>query len=143
MSNSGDIRTSYTIDEIKIGMTASYSQTITDADIKLFAGISGDFNPVHMDEHYAESSRFKKRIAHGLISASLFSALFGTNLPGHGCVYVAQNLSFLRPVYINDTVVASVTVVDIDVKRKRVFFETICTVNQKKVIDGRAEIYIP
>ena len=143
MSNSGDIRTSYTIDEIKIGMTASYSQTITDADIKLFAGISGDFNPVHMDEHYAESSRFKKRIAHGFISASFFSALFGTSLPGHGCVYVAQNLSFLRPVYINDTVVASVKVADIDLKRKRVFFETICTVNQKKVIDGRAEIYIP
>jgi 3-hydroxybutyryl-CoA dehydratase len=135
--------TSYGIDEIKVGMTASYSQTITDADIKRFAGISGDFNPVHMDEQYAATSMFKKRIAHGYISASFFSAIFGTTLPGRGCVYVSQNLSFMRPVYIDDTVVASVTVMGKDVKRKRVTFETLCMVNNKPVISGQAEIYIP
>jgi 3-hydroxybutyryl-CoA dehydratase len=137
------IKNSYSLDEIEIGMSASYSQTITDSDIKQFASLSGDFNPVHLDEEYASRSRYKKRIAHGFICASFFSALFGTKLPGHGCVYVSQNISFLRPVYINDTVFVEVTVVDKDVSRKRVFFETICTVNKKKVIDGRAELYVP
>ena len=88
------------MERFKLGDTATYSQTITDADIKSFAGISGDNNPVHMSDEYAEESRFKKRIAHGLISASFFSALFGTKLPGPGCVYVNQSLKFLRPVYI-------------------------------------------
>jgi len=83
------------IEEIKEGMEASYSQTITDTDIKQFAGLSGDRNPVHMDEEYAQNSRFKKRIAHGMISSSFFSALFGTKIPGEGCVYVAQSLKDL------------------------------------------------
>ena len=92
-----------TLYEIEIGMSASYSQTITDADIKAFAGLSGDNNPVHMSEEYACESRFKKRIAHGLISASFFSALFGTRLPGPGCVYVGQNLKFKKPVGFKPT----------------------------------------
>jgi len=133
----------YSIDEMKIGMNASYSQTITDADVKQFASISGDNNPVHMNEEYANESRFKKRIAHGLLSASFFSALFGTRLPGKGCVYVSQNLNFRRPVYLGDTVTATVTVTNIDIKKKRVFFETVCTVKNKKVIDGSAELFIP
>ena len=87
-------------ENIKVGMSASYSQTITDADVKLFAGISGDHNPVHMSSEYAEQSRYKKRIAHGMISSSFFSALFGTQLPGPGCVYVGQSLNFKRPVYL-------------------------------------------
>lgn len=131
------------INEIVIGMSASYTQTITDADIKSFAGVSGDKNPVHMSDDYAEGSRFKKRIAHGLMSASFFSALFGTKLPGVGCVYVSQDLSFKRPVYINDTIIASVEVTDIDVGKRRVFFSTICKVKNKIVISGSAEIYIP
>ena len=137
------MKESYSINEIEIGMSASYTQTITDTDVKQFAGLSGDRNPVHMDECYAESSRYKKRIAHGLLSASFFSALFGTQLPGKGCVYVSQNLNFKRPVYLGDTVTAKITVLKIDVKKQRVFFETICTVNNKKVIDGTAELYIP
>ncbi len=131
------------IDEVCIGMNASYSQTISDADIKSFAGVSGDNNPVHMSDEYAEKSRFKKRIAHGLMSSSFFSALFGTKLPGEGCVYAAQSLIFKRPVYIGDTVVASVEVIDIDIKKRRVFFSTVCKVKGKVVIDGSAEIYIP
>ncbi|EFF0612658.1 MaoC family dehydratase [Escherichia coli] len=131
------------MERFKLGDTATYSQTITDADIKSFAGISGDNNPVHMSDEYAEESRFKKRIAHGLISASFFSALFGTKLPGPGCVYVNQSLKFLRPVYINDTVTARVVLTDIDVVRRRLYFDTICEVNRKKVITGKAEIYLP
>lgn len=131
------------IEEIKEGMTVSFSQTITDADIKSFAAISGDKNPVHIDEDYANASRYKKRIAHGFLTASFFSALFGTKLPGEGCVYVAQSLRFKRPVYIDDTVTATVEVTNIDLKRKRVFFNTVCKVKNKIVTDGEAEIYIP
>lgn len=131
------------IEDIKIGMEVSYSQTITDSDIKAFAGISGDRNPVHMDEEYAQNSRYKKRIAHGMITASYFSALFGTKIPGEGCVYVAQSLRFKRPVYLGDTVVASVIVTSVDLLKKRVFFQTICKVKNKIVTDGEAELYVP
>ncbi|MEY0151528.1 MaoC family dehydratase [Providencia rettgeri] len=133
----------YDIDDLKIGMSASYSQTITDADIKQFAGLSGDRNPVHLDEEYANNSMFKKRIAHGMISSSFFSALFGTKLPGEGCVYVAQSLKFRKPIYIDDTVVATVVVNTIDKVKRRVFFDTYCKVGKQKVITGQAEIYIP
>lgn len=131
------------IDQIKEGMEVSYSQTITDADVKAFAGISGDRNPVHMDEDYAQNSRYKKRIAHGMISASYFSALFGTKIPGEGCVYVAQSLQFKRPVYLGDTVIATVMVTKVDVDKRRVFFRTTCKVKNKIVIDGEAELYVP
>ncbi|MBL0614741.1 MaoC family dehydratase [Aeromonas veronii] len=133
----------YKIEEIAAGMTASYSQTITDADIKDFAGISGDKNPVHMDEIYAKESRFERRIAHGMLSSSFFSALFGTQLPGRGCVYVGQNLKFRKPVYIGDTVTATIEVTSVDLERRRVFFDTYCKVGKSKVITGTAEIYIP
>lgn len=131
------------IEKISIGMSASYSQTITDADIKAFAGISGDHNPVHVSETYASESRFGRRIAHGLISASFFSALFGTKLPGYGCVYASQSLSFKYPVFIGDTVEATVTVKSVDIAKSKVIFDTTCKVGRKKVITGEAEIYIP
>ena len=131
------------IHDIKVGMSSSYSQTITDADIKAFAGISGDNNPVHMSDEYANTSRFGKRIAHGLISASFFSALFGTRIPGPGCVYVSQSLSFKRPVYMGDTVTATVMVKAVEITNRHVFFETTCKVNGKVVIAGEAELYIP
>jgi 3-hydroxybutyryl-CoA dehydratase len=132
-----------TIDNLKVGMTESYEQTITDADIKTFSGLSGDNNPVHVSEEYAEKSRFKKRIAHGLLSASFFSALFGTRLPGYGCVYVSQSLNFRRPVYLGDTVKATIEITRIDKEQSRVFFKTYCTVKSRIVINGEAEIYIP
>ena len=131
------------IDRLKVGMMESYEQTITDADIKTFASLSGDNNPVHMSEEYAEKSRFKKRIAHGLLSASFFSALFGTKLPGYGCVYVSQSLNFRRPVYLGNTVRATIEIFKIDRSKSRVFFKTICKVEDKIVIDGEAEIFIP
>ena len=138
-----NIKTSFAITEITIGMTASYTQTISDADVKAFAGISGDHNPVHLSEEYAKNSRFKNRIAHGLLTASFFSAIFGTKLPGEGCVYAGQNLQFKKPVYLGDTVVAKVTVIAIDVLKKRVTFETVCTVKNRVVTTGTAEIFIP
>ena len=131
------------IEKIETGMEVSYSQTITDADIKEFSGISGDKNPVHMSDEYAEKSRFKRRIAHGLMSASYFSALFGTKIPGEGCVYVSQSLQFKRPVYLGDTVTATVIVKAVDLKKRRVFFRTICKVKSKIVIDGEAELFVP
>lgn len=131
------------IEDIKEHMEVSYSQTITDADLKAFAGISGDRNPIHIDEEYANNSRYKKRIAHGMMLASYFSALFGTKIPGEGCVYVAQNLQFKRPVYLGDTVVATVTVTKVDLDKRRVFFKTTCKVKNKIVIDGEAELFVP
>ena len=133
----------YDIDDLEVGMFASYSQTISEADIKNFAGVSGDRNPVHLDSEYAEKSMFKKRIAHGMISSSFFSALFGTKLPGEGCVYVSQSLKFRKPVYIDDTVVATVMVERIEKEKRRVYFNTYCKVGNQKVITGQAEIYIP
>lgn len=137
------ILTSIPIEDIKVGMRVSYSQTITDADIKAYAGLSGDHNPVHVNEEYASESRYGRRLAHGLMSAGFFSALFGMRLPGPGCVYVSQNIQFKRPVYINDTVTATAEVTDVCIKRKRVFFSTNCYVKNKIVISGDAEIYIP
>jgi len=131
------------LEEIEIGMSVSYSQTVTDADIKVFAGISGDRNPVHLDENYANNSRFKKRIAHGMMTASYFSALFGTKIPGEGCVYTYQSLNFKKPVYINDTVEAIVMVTDVDLEKRRVKFNTVCKVDNKTVTDGEAELYVP
>lgn len=130
-------------EDIKVGMSVSYSQTITDADVKTFAGLSGDHNPVHVDEEYAAESRYKKRIAHGLISGSFFSALFGTKLPGPGCVYVAQSFQFKKPVYLGDTVKAIAEVTSVDRDKRRVFFRTTCKVGHRIVIDGTAELYVP
>jgi len=131
------------IEELVVGMEISYSQTITDADVKAFAGLSGDHNPIHMSDEYAESSRFKKRMAHGLMSASFFSALFGTKIPGPGCVYVSQSLRFKRAVYLGDTVTATVIIDEVDLEKRRVFFKTVCKVKKRVVIDGEAELYIP
>lgn len=137
------MKDSYKIEEITPGMSASMSHVVTDEDVRKFAEVSGDYNPVHLDEDYAKDSRFGRRIAHGLFSASLFSGLFGTKLPGRGCVYAAQNLKFRRPVYIGDTVVATVTVLSVDTIKKRVLFSTVCSVEGKEVILGDAEIFIP
>lgn len=131
------------INDIRVGMTESYSKIITDVDVGIYAELSGDNNPVHINEDYARKSRFGKKIAHGLFSAGFFSAIFGTKLPGAGCVYVSQNLNFKKPVYIDDTVVATVTVLEVNKKSKKVMFKTECTVKHKVVIDGTAVIFIP
>lgn len=137
------MKDSYKIEEIAPGMSASLSHVVTEDDVRKFAEVSGDHNPVHLDEAYAKESRYGRRIAHGLFGASFFSSLFGTKLPGRGCVYAAQNLKFRRPVFIGDTVIATVTVLSVDVLRKRVMFATTCSVAGKEVIVGDAEIFIP
>ena len=141
---SGDIKNTVDVlSNLKVGMSESYSQTITDADIKSFSGVSGDKNPVHMSDEYAENSKFKKRIAHGLMLSSYFSAIFGTKLPGPGCVYVSQSLKFIRPVYIGDTVTATVAIKSINPETRRIYFDTVCSVKGRTVIKGAAEIYLP
>ena len=131
------------INKIEVGMEVSYIQVISDANIKAYAELSGDNNPLHLSDEYASESRYKKRIAHGLLPVSFFSALFGTKIPGEGCVYVSQSLNFKIPVYIGDTVTAIVEVINVDLVKKIVFFRTICKVKNKVVTDGEAELFIP
>ncbi|PLX70032.1 MAG: acyl dehydratase [Denitrovibrio sp.] len=142
MSNESQLN-NVPIDQIKIGMEASYSQTITDADIKNFAGVTGDKNPAHMNDEYAKETQFKERIAHGMLSASYFSTLLGMKLPGEGSIYVSQSLKFKKPVFIGDTVTATVIVTDVNLEKRRVFLRTLCKVKDEIVIDGEAQMYIP
>jgi 3-hydroxybutyryl-CoA dehydratase len=131
------------LDEIEDGMTAVFSKTVTEADIVLFAGITGDTNPVHLDEDFAKPTMFKGRIAHGMLTAGFVSAVFGTKLPGPGCVYMSQTLKFKAPVRIGDTVRARVTVSAVDREKARVTFATTCQVGDKIVLDGEAQLMVP
>lgn len=136
--------TGKTIDELNIGDKASFSKTISETDVYLYAGITGDFNPAHVDEVYAQSTAFKTRIAHGMLTAGLISNLLGTQLPGPGSIYMSQSLKFLAPVSIGDTITATVEVIDIIIEKKRVVLKTTC-VNQEGtiVVDGEALISPP
>ena len=133
-----------TIDELKVGDTAKFSKTISESDIYLFAGITGDLNPAHVNEDYAKNTFFKTRIAHGMLSASFISAVIGTMLPGPGTVYMRQEVSFLAPVKIGDTVSAIVEVAEIMADQKKVRLKTYC-INQedKTVVDGEAIVSPP
>lgn len=130
--------------ELRPGMAAELSKTVTEADVTLFAGVTGDFNPVHVDERAAARSRFGGRIAHGMLTAGLVSAALGTRLPGPGSVYVGQTLRFTRPVRIGDTVTARVEVTELDSERRRVRLETTCrNQDDEVVLEGEAELWIP
>lgn len=131
------------IEKIKIGDKATIKRMMVESDVISFSKTSEDYNPVHLNKEYAENSRYKGQIVHGLMAASLFSGLFGTKLPGMGCVYKSQNIRFKRAIYIGDEVEAKVEVLSIDIERKLVKFKTICTVAGKLMIDGDAEIFIP
>jgi len=130
-------------EDLRIGMSAAYGRTVTEADILMFAGVSGDTNPVHLDQEFAASTMFGGRIAHGMLSAAFISTVFGTKLPGPGCIYLSQSLKFKAPVKIGDTVVARVTVKELNAEKRRALFDTVCTVGDKVVLDGQAEIFIP
>ena len=136
--------TGKTIDELKVGDQASFSKTITETDVYLYDGITGDFNPAHVDEVYAQSTAFKTRIAHGMLTAGLISNLLGTQLPGPGSIYMSQSLRFLAPVTIGDTITATVEIIEILTEKKRVILKTTC-VNQEGtvVVDGEALISPP
>jgi 3-hydroxybutyryl-CoA dehydratase len=133
----------YFIEDLKTGQSASFAKTVTDADIVLFAGVSGDTNPVHLDQTFAEKTPFKTRIAHGMLSAGFISTVFGTKLPGPGSIYMSQTLRFKAPVKIGDTVVATCTVTEIIAEKRRAMFSTICKVGDTVVIEGEAMIMVP
>ena len=133
----------YYLEDLSPGMTALYAKTVTDADVVLFAGISGDVNPVHLNQEFADRTMFRGRIAHGMLTASFISTVIGTKLPGPGCIYVSQNLKFKAPVRIGDTVNARVTVTSVDEVRGRIAVETTCTVGNTVVIAGEAVLMVP
>ena len=128
----------YDIEDLEPGMSATFAKTITEADIVLFAGASGDNNAVHINEEFAQTTAFKGRIAHGMLTASVISAAIAGRLPGPGTVYLGQNLRFKAPVRPGDTVHATVTVKEMFPEKRRVSLTTVCTVNGKVVIDGDA-----
>lgn len=129
---------------IKIGDTAQFSKTISESDVYTFAGVTGDFNPSHVDEEYAKTTRFGKRIDHGMLTASLISTVIAGKLPGPGIIYLGQDIKFMAPVFIGDTITAVVTVETIDNKRGIVKLETQCR-NQRKeiVLEGTAMVMVP
>jgi len=133
-----------TIDALKIGDRAAFSKTISESDVYLFAGITGDFNPAHINEAYAEKTLFKTRVAHGMLSAGFISAILGTHLPGPGTIYLKQSLRFKTPVLIGDTITASVEIVEIKEKKNMILLKTVCE-NQdgKIVLDGEALVKPP
>ena len=133
-----------TIDELKVGDTAEFTKTVSEADIYLYAGVTGDVNPVHIDEVHASNTFFKTRIAHGMLLAGFISTVIGNRMPGHGTIYVKQEVSFLAPVHIGDTVTARAEVVEVKKEENRVKLRTTC-VNQEgtTVVDGEALVSPP
>ena len=132
----------YYIEDLEPGMTATFGKTITDADILMFAGVSGDTNPVHLNEEFAAGTPFHGRIVHGMLTASLVSTVLGTKLPGPGCIYVSQSMRFLAPVRAGETVRAEATIKAVDRERRRVTFDTVCTVGGKNVLEGEAVLMV-
>lgn len=130
----------YDVEDLHVGMTASFSKTITEADVVLFAGVSGDHNAMHVNEEFAATTSFGGRIAHGMLTASVISAAIANKLPGPGTIYLGQNLRFRAPVRPGQTVHATVTVTDIVPERRRVTLCTVCRVGDTVVIDGDAMV---
>lgn len=127
-----------------VGQTASFSRTITESDIVTFAELSGDYNPVHIDQEFAANSRFGERIAHGLLTSSFLSGLLGMELPGQGSIYLEQSLKFKKPVFIGDTVTASAEILEIDQERRIIRLETICRKQDNTVVlTGEAKLMMP
>src|SRR5579872_5048806 len=133
----------YFFEDLEVGQSASLGKTITEADILLYAAVSLDTNPVHLDAEAAKASIFGERIAHGMLSAGLISALLGTRLPGPGTLYLRQSLRFAAPVKIGNTVKATVEVTALSPEKKRATLKTICTVGDELVIDGEAYVQVP
>lgn len=137
------LRGTICIEDLEIGMSRHLQKVVTDRDIELFAEVSTDRNPVHLDEAYAQDTMFQGRIAHGMLTAGLISAVIGEQLPGHGTVYLAQSLRFMAPVRPGDLVRAEVSVTQIDHARRRVTLETHCMVGDRVVLKGEAQVLAP
>lgn len=131
------------IEDLEVGMSRYVRKVVTDRDIELFAEVSTDHNPVHLDEDYARDTMFGGRIAHGMLTAGLISAVIGEQLPGHGTIYMGQSLKFLAPVRPDDTVLAEVTVSEIDIAKRRVKLKCACSVDGTKVLVGEATVLAP
>ena len=130
---------SYTIGQLEIGQKAQFSKTISESDVYMFAGVTGDMNPAHLNAEYAKAGLFHERVAHGMLSASLISTVLGTELPGKGTIYLQQQVNFVAPVHFGDTVTATVEVIEKNVERNRVKLRTVCTnQNGQIVVDGEA-----
>lgn len=130
-------------EDLTIGLMAEYRKTITETDVVLFAGLTGDNNPMHIDEEFASETRFGGRIIHGMLTASMLSSVIGMKLPGPGCIYMSQNLRFIKPVKIGDTVSAQATVLEIYPEKQRVKLLTECYVRGTKVLEGDALVWVP
>ena len=130
-------------EDLRQGMTAAYGKTITEADVVLYADITGDVNPLHLDQEYASRTLFEGRVAHGMLTAGLIAAAIGTKLPGPGTIYVDQTLRFKAPVRIGDTVVARVTVRKLIAGKRLVELKTVCTVGETSVVEGEATVMVP
>jgi 3-hydroxybutyryl-CoA dehydratase len=130
-------------DELGLGQTAELTRVVEAADIDAFAQVSGDANPVHLDEAYARTTIFGARIAHGMLAASYISAVLGMKLPGPGAVYMSQSLRFRRPVKIGDAVTARATITALDAAKGRATLETVCLVDGKTVLEGEALVMVP
>ena len=126
------------LEDLSPGMEASVSKTIIDEDVRAFAELSGDVNPVHLDDAFAAETIFKKRIAHGFLTGALFSTVLGTKLPGPGCVYLSQTMKFKAPVFIGDEVIATCKVAGVDLEKGRVTLACDCSINGKTVLEGEA-----
>lgn len=131
------------LEDLSVGQSAELTRTVDEAAIVQFAEVTGDNNPVHLDEAYAAATPFKTRIAHGMLSAGYISAVIGTRLPGPGAIYMSQQLNFRRPVKIGDQVTARATITAIDTDKARVTIETVCEVGGKAVLTGEALIMVP
>ena len=131
------------LEDLSVGQSAELTKTVDAAGIESFAEVTGDNNPVHLDEAYAATTPFKTSIAHGMLSAGYISAVIGTKLPGPGAIYVGQTLRFKRPVKIGDQVTARCTITEIDQEKARIVLETVCTVADKPVVEGEATIMVP
>lgn len=125
--------------ELEVGQAAEFTKTVTETDVVMYAGITGDFNPMHVDQTYAQATQFGGRIAHGMLTAGFISAVLGMKLPGEGSIYMSQSLRFTRPVRIGDTITARIEVIELFPQKKRVRLATTCR-NQdgKAVLDGEA-----
>lgn len=133
----------YFIEDLSVGQSEKFTKTVTEKEIELFAEVSGDDNPVHLDAEYAAGTMFGERIAHGMLSAGFISAVIGTRLPGPGAIYMSQQMRFKAPVKIGDVVTAQCTITDINEARRRVTLETVCLVDGKPVIEGEALVMVP
>ena len=136
------LRTLY-FEDLSMGMTEVLSKTISSADVVGFAQLTGDRNPIHLSEHFAAQTSFGRRVAHGLYTASLISAVLGTRLPGPGAIYISQTLNFRAPVRIGDTVDVTVTVVGLNPDRQRATLTCVCRVGDEVVLEGEALVKVP